>query len=163
MVGRRCRAAVNKMPNLDHIPKLHALYCALTGQQITLTIARYWPWECWLKMVAEKNIPPEAALRAVVAHLRRGIRDQRRNEGCLKFSNLIQDLERAEEDLAEALARQRFVPPPAARASVLRATGREPNPKPETQNSQPQPGIPLSDLIAKLRAAVRSLLFLFLP
>lgn len=145
------------MTNSDHIPKIHALYETLTGHRIMLTLARHWPWECWLLMVKHHGIEPEAALRAVVAHLRRGIREQRRHEGCLKFSNLIQNLETAEEDLAEALARARFKPSTTpARDSVLRSAGRPPSPKGEgrgeggRKNSQ---SVPIAEVIKKMREA----------
>lgn len=102
------------------IQQIHRVYCQATGFNLALDIAREQDWLLWLKRGFTAD-----DLRLMVSHLRREIQAGRRNEGCLKFRNLIVNVDFFEEDLAELRARQR--PRPAmdpAKASVLRATGR---------------------------------------
>jgi len=104
-----------------HIESLHKLYGQLTGLVIPLDMQRESMWYEW-----QRRGHGEQELREVVAHLQRGIREQRRNVGALKFRNLIGSPDYFEEDLAEARASRRAhaAKPAAPRASVLAATGR---------------------------------------
>lgn len=103
------------------IQRLHALYCQLTELRIPLDMYRERIWFEWMRRGLD-----EQALRDVVAHIRRGIREQRRNPGALKFSNLIGNPDFFEEDLAEAraVAHGRKSEARGQKAEVLRATGR---------------------------------------
>jgi hypothetical protein len=104
---------------VNDIPKIHQLYCALTGMQIRLDMAREHEWYHWIKRGFE-----ERDLRDLVAFLRTEIRAGRRNPGALKFRNLIVNLDYFEEDLAEARATARQPKIDRGRAEALRATGR---------------------------------------
>ncbi|MCE5278877.1 MAG: hypothetical protein LLG03_12715 [Planctomycetaceae bacterium] len=101
------------------IPQLHALYVTLTGMDIRLDPSREYDWFQWTQAGFTAD-----DLQLLVAEIKRGIRDQTRRPAALKFRNLIGDLQRFEEDLAEARARARAFRPDPARASVLRSTGR---------------------------------------
>lgn len=103
------------------IPQLHALYQQLTGHTLRLDYSREQQWVLWLTFA---GADPAQALRTVVAHLQRGIREGTRNPGSLKFRNLIGQADYFEEDLAEALARSRTKADPSQRSAVLRSTGR---------------------------------------
>jgi hypothetical protein len=80
------------------IERLHGIFCELTGQEgFSLRFGRDRVWWDWMRCGWG-----EEELRLVVRYLRRGIADGRRNPGALKFSNLIGQPDRFEEDLAEA-------------------------------------------------------------
>ena len=82
----------------EEINRLHALYCELTEQEgMGLRFDRLRMWHDWTKCGwgAED-------LRMVVRYLNLGINQGKRNQGSLKFSNLIGQLDRFEEDLFEA-------------------------------------------------------------
>jgi hypothetical protein len=109
------------MNTATQIQQLHHLYCTLTNMQIRLDIAREHEWYHWL----QRGFKPDD-LRLLVKHLRTEIREGRRNHGCLKFRNLIAQVDYFEEDLAEARARARAPKSDPARAETLRAAGRDP-------------------------------------
>jgi len=115
------------------VSDLHRLYVGLTGLQVSLNMAREVDWGRWLQW----RKPPFTAddLRAVVAHIRRGIRDGARNPGALKFRNLIGMPDYFEEDLAEAMARSRAPRIDAGRTAALEAAGRDPKPAPNPERS----------------------------
>ena len=106
----------------QRIQALHALYMQLTGLSLPLDMHRESVWYEW-----QRRGHGEQELRDVVAHLRQGIRAQRRNPGALKFSNLIGQIDYFEEDLAEARAqaRSRGAEHQGGKAAALRASGRE--------------------------------------
>jgi hypothetical protein len=118
------------MPTLQEINSVHALYCQLTGMPIRLDMAREHEWFEWLKRGFTQR-----DLRDLVAHLRQEIRAGRRNPGCLKFRNLVVNLDYFEEDLAEARARSRVQKVDPGRSDVLRATGRPAGPPPKPARS----------------------------
>jgi len=132
----------------DQIIRLHSIYCNETGLHVGLDTARERDWYDWLKRLAPTSSPtlsptssiridkvsdkggressPEQALRLVIAHLQRGIREQKRNPGALKFRNLIGMPDYFEEDLAEARAQARGAQSKvqSPKSKVLQATGR---------------------------------------
>jgi hypothetical protein len=75
------------------IPHVHALYCRLTGQRLSLRFDRERLWYDFFR--AEFT---EADLQRVVRYLQREIREGRRNVGALKLYNLLQP-DRFEDDL----------------------------------------------------------------
>lgn len=86
------------MPNLtDQARALHAAYQARTSYQVAYNLTRENQWMEWLKWSGYTWT--EADLARVIHYLRREIRHDRRNVGALKFSNLIGDPARFEEDL----------------------------------------------------------------
>ncbi len=102
------------------IPNLHAAYQAATGYVLRLDMYRERQWFDW---AARGFTQPD--LLIVIQHLKRGIRNQTRNSGSLRFSNLIGQPDRFEEDLAEARqVIRKPTPIDPNRAAALRATGR---------------------------------------
>jgi len=79
--------------------ELHAWFCANTDQPLPLTMDRLMTWEHWL---ARGHNGPELA--KVIKYLRRAIDRCERRQGSLKFSNLIADVDRFEEDLCQVIA-----------------------------------------------------------
>ena len=90
-------------PWARRIEQIHALYCRLTGQNLSLGFdrqrARY---EFFRAGFSEQQ------LTQVIAYLQKEIRYNRRNVGALKLSNLLQP-DRFEEDLN--ISRVRLRPP----------------------------------------------------
>lgn len=85
-------------PTKRDVSIIHSLYCSLTDQEgLPLRFDRQKWWFDWLKCGFTEN-----DLKTVIRYLKNGIYHGRRNEGALKFSNLICDVERFEEDLFEA-------------------------------------------------------------
>lgn len=101
--------------------QLHAAYCRLTGLQIQCTMSHLCSWELW-----QSKGWTEGDLVLVIALIKSAGRVSDPYP-CLRFHNLIQNVENFSEWLAEARARAR-VPKPTPKARVLRATGREPMP-----------------------------------
>jgi len=77
------------------IESLHRVYGEVTGQVIDLTMDRE---RIWFEWMARKF--SEVDLRLVVRHLKAGISQGKRNDGSLRFSNLIGNPDLFEEDLA---------------------------------------------------------------
>lgn len=98
------------LPTPEQITAAHQLYCQLTGQTVSLRFDRQRQWYDLLRAGFTLE-----DLRQVVTYLQREIRQQRRNVGALKLSNLLQP-DRFEEDLNIARVRLRAPapsPPPA--------------------------------------------------
>ena len=77
----------------------HRAFVNLTGLEVPLNMGRIYYWEIWIS--AGYSVED---LRQVVANIRAGMKSKRRNIGALKFSNLIGNMERWEEELSEARA-----------------------------------------------------------
>jgi len=92
-------------PLEQQIDHLHARYCRLNGQSLSLGFDRQRLWYEFLRagFTAED-------LERVIRYLQREIRRERRNVGALKLSNLLQ-LDRFEEDLNISRVRLRPSPP----------------------------------------------------
>lgn len=78
---------------IERIQQAHALYCRLTGQRVSLRFDRERLWYELFQAGFD-----EADLQRVISYLQREIRQERRNVGALKLSNLLQ-IDRFEEDL----------------------------------------------------------------
>jgi len=85
------------------ILQAHELYCRLTGQQLRLDFVRERQWYELLRAGFTLD-----QVRRVILYLQREIRENRRNVGALKLSNLLQP-DRFEEDLN--IRRVRLEPP----------------------------------------------------
>lgn len=113
------------MNTRDQITGLHDVYTRETGLGLFLTPARERAWFDWLKFKFT-----EEDLKLVIAHIKRGIREQRRQPGALKFRNLIEMPDYFEEDLAEARAKGREhgarSKEQAPKAKALASVGRPP-------------------------------------
>src|SRR6266511_4657608 len=94
-------------PLEQQIDHLHARYCRLTGQSLSLGFDRQRLWYEFLRagFTAED-------LERVIRYLQREIRRERRNVGALKLSNLLQ-LDRFKEDLNISRVRLRPAGAPA--------------------------------------------------
>lgn len=150
--GRRCAIlpAMNLQP--EQVPQairdLHNAYERLTGAQLTLNWQRLDQWRVFMAY----RQPPFTCdeLRIVVAHIRKGVSDNRRNMGALKFHNLIGQPDYFEEDLNEARAMAR-PKPPDTKAVTYHNTQRI-MPDANTGNT----AVPLADVIKAMREAVNS-------
>lgn len=93
--------AMPKPANVEaHIRALHAAYEARTGFKIILNYQRLQMWHEWCKHADWTW--GETELARVIAYLRNKIQTRDRNEGALKFFNLIGHPDTFEEDLALA-------------------------------------------------------------
>ena len=81
---------------------LHDAYCARTGFDLRLNMARELSWQRWLAFSGFTWRVPDLA--RVIGYLRSEIKKGTRNAGALKFSNLIEQPDRFEEDHALATA-----------------------------------------------------------
>jgi hypothetical protein len=86
------------------VQRLHALYCELTKRPEAL---RFYE-RAWHDLLYAPQYPAHAArlwkdIQHLVRYLRMGIRDQKRNLGCLKLKNFLQQ-DQFLADLAEARA-----------------------------------------------------------
>lgn len=102
------------------ISSMHYHYRTLTGMDVGLD---YWRERCWHEWLAKGFRKDDLA--TVVAHIKKGIRENKRQMGALKFSNLIGNLDYFEEDLAVARAEKRNAVKTDERQEVMKATGRE--------------------------------------
>ncbi len=93
---------MNSPPRLTQIEQLHQIYCALTGQKLSLRFDRQ---RLWFDFIQAGFTAPE--LTRVGAYLQKEIRQSRRIVGALKLSHLLQ-LDRFEEDLN--ISRVRLTP-----------------------------------------------------
>lgn len=107
----------------SHIRALHKVYCDQTDLSVPLSMDRIFMWERWL---VEGHTAQD--LTTVVRFLKGKIKAGTKTFACLRFHYLIGNLEFFSEDLAEAKALARASKPEPARASVMRSTGREPEP-----------------------------------
>ncbi len=89
----------------DLYKKLHQCYVNFTGLPVRWDMGKHFAWE---RFVYEGYT--ESDLNAVVNWIKRKIKAQRRYPESLRFSNLIERLDRFEEDLAEV--RSEFVKAP---------------------------------------------------
>ena len=141
------------MTATDAIREMHRVYCQETGFNLPCDMGREAAW-----FELHRRGVTVADLRLVIRHVQAGIRAQRRNQGAPLFRTLVCNRDYFEEDLAEAKARARVPVPDAGRAQVLRATGRperaEPAPARKAGEVLNPKGVPISDAIAAMRAAV---------
>ena len=112
------------------IQQVHALYCRLTGQRVSLRFDRERLWCDFFRAGFT-----EADLQRVVRYLQREIREGRRNVGALKLYNLLQP-DRFEDDLNISRV-QLYAPKPSG-------------PKPEPRSAAPAD--PQEEAAARQRA-----------
>lgn len=92
---------------------LHMAYTRRTGFDITLTLDRQRMWREWISF--REPAFTAADLELVIGYLRAHIARGERNDGALKFLNLIGRVDQFEEDLALA---RRWRKPQAARSTA---------------------------------------------
>lgn len=100
----------------EQILNAHALYCRLTGQNLSLGFERE---RLWFELLRLGHGPEQ--LQQVIGYLQREIRAQRRNVGALKLSNLLQP-DRFEEDLNISKVLLRKSPSPAPEQPTHKST-----------------------------------------
>ena len=106
------------MNDSAHIAELHRAYVNLTGLDIALNMERERVWFEWLRF--RRDDPFTATdIVLVVAHLRRGIREEKRNDGCLRFRNLIGDVESFDEERAAARKAAHTAAKPRPSATIV--------------------------------------------
>lgn len=130
---------------MNTISDLHSLYCRLTGMHISLAFDREHFWFLWLKQGFTG-----ADLELVVKMIWRKIPKGERRIESLKFRNLIEQLDRFEEDLAVARAEHRnSKPPPSARERAVSQL----RPNVTETVSSAQTARPVGELIEQLKQA----------
>lgn len=82
---------------IAHVKALHASYEARTGYRIRFNLHRERQWAEWCRWADWDWTERELAI--VIGYLRAKIAKGERNEGALKFENLIGSPDRFEEDL----------------------------------------------------------------
>lgn len=82
---------------IAHVRALHASFEARTGYPIRWNVHRERQWSEWCRWADWEWT--DADLARVIAYLRSQIQAGKRNEGALKFDNLIGSPDRFEEDL----------------------------------------------------------------
>ena len=89
-------------PNAMQLVKdLHATYVARSGYEIALNMQRENGWREWCQFGDWKWTVEDLA--RVIVYLQAQIREAKRNTGALRFSNLIGQPDKFEEDLQLAL------------------------------------------------------------
>ena len=106
--------------NEETIKELHATYCRMSGMDdLPLTLNRMSHWEAYCNLGYTQD-----DLRLVIEMLRRKIKTGPNTMSCLRFNNLIVDIERFQEELSLARAKAREPKREPDKESVLKATGR---------------------------------------
>lgn len=102
----------------SEISLLHSCWCKLTGQNLRMNSLFDTRRLAWQHFAAAGHTVHE--LETVVLHLKNGIRDGNRLPGCLRFSNLIENVPGFEEELELARAEKRNTKPaPSAKEAVI--------------------------------------------
>lgn len=105
---------------LEQIGILHQAYCDITGMELRCEYSRMSAWQEFIRRGFTVD-----DIRIVVHEIRRAIPSGARNEGALKFRNLIVNIDGFEEDLASAKANMRSRRPPMTeKDKILKQTGR---------------------------------------
>ncbi len=131
----------------SEIDALHAEYLRLVGGDLTLSMDRIYWWGQWrLKGWGIEE------LRLVIGHIQNGIKAKRRNLGALKWSNLIQQIDRYEEEIIEARAEKRNAKPHVTPKERVISQAR-PTIAPVAPGTTRE-AKPVGEYIAQLRAAV---------
>lgn len=102
----------------SEVSLLHSCYQKMTGFNIPMRSLCDTRRLGWQKFLAEGHTLAE--LESVIIYLKHEIREQRRNIGALRFSNLILDLDRFQEEAELASGWKRnYKPAPTARERVV--------------------------------------------
>lgn len=132
------------------IESIHAAYCEATGQPIRLAFDRERSWYDFIQAGFT-----EADVRFMADWIKRKILKGERNPGALKFSNMIERVDRFEEDLVLARAEMRnFKAPPSEKDKVIKAF--RPEQEPVKQTAKPAREI-VNQLVDDLRKAVNEI------
>jgi hypothetical protein len=144
------------MPMKSDIAALHRAYTDATGLDIALTMDRERAWFEWMRYRSDDPFKADD-LRLVVRHLQRGIREQQRNPGCLRFRNLIEMVDSFDEERAlarKAMAYEAKPRPPATVTVTTNGTSRV-QPNTNTNDTSKPVGASVDELIRQMRMAVQ--------
>lgn len=133
----------------SQVSVLHTAYQKLTGLKLPLIAvcdARRLAWE---HFIAAGHSLKE--LETVILWLKGEIRAERRHPGALRFSNLVEDLNRFTEELSFALAFERNTKPPPTPKAIVQQQWSKTVGESVTENTRS-----VGELIAQMRAAVDS-------
>jgi hypothetical protein len=146
--------------------ELHALYVRLTGLDVALNLFRIAAWQEWsrnigdcIRRAEQPGLTLRIALQEIIAHRQRKYSAKPHTlAAVLRFGNLVERPDYAEEDLAESLrerrARKAAQCERSPRASVLRATLRKDDTTSardgDTPNTQAAPEV-VARLLADLK------------
>lgn len=134
------------MNETTRIEPLHDEYCRLAvGGGVRLTLERHYYWSLFMS----RGFTIED-LRLVMTYLKGQIRDGKRNPGCLKWCNLIQNVDGFEEELSLARAASR-IPKPTPKAQFLASVGR---PEPKVEENTKKAGEVAAYWCEQMRKAV---------
>lgn len=97
----------------DEIERLHRIYVADTGREISLNMETERQWWDWCNYRRERPFTKED-LQRVIFHLQKQIRLGKRNQGALKFRNLIGMPDQFEDDLEQIASQKLRDQPPRA-------------------------------------------------
>lgn len=130
----------------SQVSVLHTAYQKLTGLKLPLIAvcdARRLAWE---HFIAAGHSLKE--LETVILWLKGEIRAERRQPGALRFSNLIEDLNRFDEELSFAQAETRNAKPPPTPKAVVQQQWSKTATEPVRQTARP-----IAEYIADLKRA----------
>lgn len=130
------------------VKDLHAAYCEATGLSLPLRFGIDRAWSDWLGAGNSK-----ADLLLVIRYLKRGIARGERNEGCLRFRNLIGQLDAFDEELAMARKAFNLRPPQPETKQAVQKTG-DVNRIVEVPNSQEPQRLDSVSLVAAFKASL---------
>jgi hypothetical protein len=130
------------------IESLHRVYGEVTKEIVELTFDRERTWFEWM---ARKFT--EVDLRMVVRHLKVGINQGKRNDGALKFSNLIGNPDLFEEDLAACRKVRGVSLAPKPAAPVVHQAPKDPREK-SLKEKTPEELAAESEMFRKLRESM---------
>lgn len=128
----------------EQIKILHETYCEFSGCDISLGFGRDRDWYEFIKAGFDQD-----DLRLVLIYLRRGIKTGQRNPGCMKFSNVVQNLDYFEEDLALARAYVRNNRPKTNRQAAIDVF------RPTVDESRLDHSLPAKEIMDKLLEEMR--------
>ena len=130
------------------IESLHRVYGEVTKEIVELTFDRERTWFEWM---ARKFT--EVDLRMVVRHLNAGIKQGKRNDGALKFSNLVGRPDLFEEDLAAARKVRGVSLAPKPAAPVVHQAPKDPREK-SLKEKTPEELASEQEMFRKLRESM---------
>ena len=150
--GRNCIWA----PMKTDILALHRAYIEATGLDIALTMDRERAWFEWMRYRQDDPFKAED-LRIVVRYLQRGIREQQRNPGCLRFRNLIEMVDAFDEERAMARKSMAYEAKPRPSSTVTVTTNNTSRvvSNTNTHNTSKPVGASVDDLIRQMRIAAQ--------
>lgn len=110
----------------ENYDSIHSVYCSITNRPVLYDTRKFFAWQAWQAMGWT-----EEDLRLVVAFILRRIKTGKRRPESLRFTLLIEDHSRFEDDVLDArMEARQSQNQPTPRARALSSVGRtEPEPE----------------------------------